>query len=296
MMMRYFKLFFIPIVPPAPLLANAEESFNLGKVVATVEKEAVRIMASVTMKNIFIILYVGACAMYTLAFSLHFTKQRTLERFAAAIGLALNGAVLVAIVLISGHLPVFNLFESLVSAAFILACLGLFFTKVERSLPDVAMWVWIEILLLLVISLLFPKVLASSCYDFNYPYRICFFAFRVGALSIILFSSAFIIQSRVEGKNPLSGANRFYQGRNFLLLGTILFLVSEYSGMVWCQNGWGDMWRWSDGHLQSVFIFLYLMLAFHIQERRKGPRGIRSLVAGMSGFVMLAFTVIRWLD
>ena len=118
----------------------------------------------------------------------------------------------------------------------------------------------------------------------------------MGALSIILFSSAFIIQSRVEGKNPLPGANRFYQGRNFLLLGTILFLVSEYSAMVWCQNGWSDMWRWSDGHLQSVFIFLYLMLAFHIQERRKGPRGIRSLVAGMSGFVMLAFTVIRWLD
>ncbi|MFZ0447986.1 MAG: hypothetical protein WAL98_01980 [Desulfatiglandaceae bacterium] len=240
-------------------------------------------------------LHLGAGMAYALAFSLHLIKKRTPERFAAAAGLLLNGAALVAMVMISGHLPVFNLFESLVSSAFILASLHLFFNRTMESLPDVGTWVWIEILLLFAISLVFPKVLAPSRYDFNYPYIISFFMFRVGALSAILFSSTFVIQARVEENNGHSGVCLFHQGRNFLLLGTVLFLASEYSGMVWCQNGWGDMWRWSSGHLESVFVFLYLMLAFHIPSNREKARGIQSLVAGMGGFVMLALAVMRGL-
>jgi len=40
-MIRYFKLFLIPIILFAPLFANAEEAFDLGEVVVTAEKEAV---------------------------------------------------------------------------------------------------------------------------------------------------------------------------------------------------------------------------------------------------------------
>ena len=75
-----------------------------------------------------------------------------------------------------------------------------------------------------------------------------------------------------------------------------MFLISEYSGMIWCQNGWGDMWQWSDGHLQSVLIFFYLMLSFHIQEKKTNNHKIQSLVAGMSGLVALVFIIIRGLD
>ena len=40
-MIRYFKLFLIPMILFAPLFANAEEAFDLGEVVVTTEKEAV---------------------------------------------------------------------------------------------------------------------------------------------------------------------------------------------------------------------------------------------------------------
>ena len=80
------------------------------------------------------------------------------------------------------------------------------------------------------------------------------------------------------------------------MLGTVMFLVSEFSGMVWCQKGWADIWQWSDGHLQSVFIFFYLMLAFHIRKSKKNNSGVQSIVAGMGGVVMLVFMVIRGID
>ncbi len=251
---------------------------------------------SLTMKDLLMFFYAGACFFCALAFLLHIVKRRTSERVAASAGLVINGAGLGAVMLASGHLPVFNLFESMISTAFILLCLYFFFTRAEERLPDVVLWVWIEVFLVLGLALLSPKILAPSRYDFNHPFVVCFFLFRVGALATILFSSAFIIQARVQGEGLPAETNHFYQGRNFLLLGAILFLASEYSGMIWCQNGWGDVWRWGGGHLQSVFIFLYLMLAFHIQESKKGVRGIRSIVAGMSGFVLLALTVMRGVE
>ena len=251
---------------------------------------------SLTMKDVLVFVYAGACFFYALALLLHLWKKRKLERASAAAGLVLNAMALGTVTLASGHLPVFNLFESLIFTAALITCLYFFFTRAEQRLPDLALWVLIEILLVLALALFSPAMLAVSRYDFVDPLVVCFFLFRVGALATILFSSACFIQARAAREDSGGAPDHFRLGRNFLLLGTIFFLASEYSGMVWCQNGWGDVWRWGGAHLLSVYVFLYLMLAFHIQEKKSGVRGIRSLVAGMSGVVLLALTVLRGLQ
>lgn len=263
---------------------------------------------------IILFFYEGAFLFYVSAFLLHIVKLQKLEYFSGMAGLLINGALLIHIADTAGHLPVFNLFESLMSASFILACMCIFFTGWDKikvlpvrtfiSSHDAVVMVWLVVLLLFGITLVFPKIPAASRYDYNYPYAVCFFLFRVLSLSMLLFSSALFFTSSLKKRVFIAGnkssfsvyRKTFHQGRNLLLLGTVMFLVSEFSGMVWCQKGWADIWQWSDGHLQSVFIFFYLMLAFHIRKSKKNNSGIQSIVAGMGGVVMLVFMVIRGID
>ena len=158
------------------------------------------------------------------------------------------------------------------------------------------MWVWMEILLLLAIVLFFPKRPSPSLYDRNYLYLFLFFGFRKISLAVVLFAAAQFIQFRVERKRGIRGNGRLQKGRNFLLLGTLFFLTAEYSGIIWCQNGWGDFWHWSGGFFQSTLIVLYLMLALHLPGKGRHSEGIRSLVGGMSAFLMLTLIIIRHLE
>jgi hypothetical protein len=86
-----------------------------------------------------------------------------------------------------------------------------------------------------------------------------------------------------------------HQGRNYLVLGAVFFLSAEYVGIIWCQNGWGDFWMWSQNFLQSTLIVLYLMLALHIPGKSRKSEHIRSVIGGLSGYFMLTLTLLRYI-
>jgi hypothetical protein len=237
--------------------------------------------------------YFISLSSYVLAFGFHLLRWLRTERWFALIGLGANVAFLVLIHRISGHFPVFNLFESFLMATLVLASLGLTWARSGHTLPDVRTWVYLEILILLAITLLFPKKLSPYLYDHDDPFIILFQGLRVVAMSVMLFSSAQYVQSRIHKKWGLVRNDHGRLGRNFLLLSATLFLAAEYVGIIWCQRGWGDFWMWNEGFFQSTLIVLYLMLAFHLPGRGSRAEGIRSLVGSMSGFVMLSVMVIR---
>lgn len=237
--------------------------------------------------------YLAAFLLYASAFALALLNLKKAEKWLGLMALTSNAVALMLIIISSGHLPVFNLFESFLLVTFVLGALGIFCSKPDDSFPDVRMWVWMEIIILFGITLFFTKTPSLFLYDHDYLYILLFFGFRVVALAVMLFSTAQFIQFRVERKRGISKNGRLHKGRNFLVLSAIIFIVAEYVGIIWCQNGWGDFWRWSEGFFQSTLIVLYLMVAFHIPGRNYRAESIRSLIGSMSGFVMLTLIIIR---
>lgn len=245
------------------------------------------------MQHLLLSTYFTTFSFYALAFVFCLLRWIKAERCFALTGLGANAAFLVLIHRVSGHFPVFNVFESFLLATFILTCLGQFWNKAGHTLPDVRTWVYTEILILLAITLLFPKTPSPYLYDHDDLYIILFHGLRVVAMSVMLFSSAQYIQYRREGKRGEPGNDHGRLGRNFLLLSATLFLTAEYVGIIWCQRGWGHFWMWNEGFFQSTLIVLYLMLAFHLPGRGRRAEGIWSLLGSMSGFVMLGVMIIR---
>jgi hypothetical protein len=238
-------------------------------------------------------LYYIIIALYLLAFSFRIMGRGREELAAGIAAFIANVASLLFISITTGHLPFFNVFESFLFMTFILGLFGVLLKGTKDYINKVRLWVWLEILILLGVTLYFPKEPAFSMYNYGYIFIILFYLFRYLSLPLMLYSSAYYIQfiiqrERDERTNLLSR-----QGRNFLVLSTGLFLVSEYAGIIWCQIGWGDFWMWGLNFLQSTFIVLFLMLAFHIPGKGKSYEDIKAVIGGLTGFAVLTLTVVR---
>jgi hypothetical protein len=245
------------------------------------------------MQNLPYFSFLAAFLFYASAFALRLLDFRRAEHLVGLLALVANAACLTLLTVSSGNFPVFELFESFLLATFVLGLLGLFCARPENRIPDTRTWVWLEILLLLFIILFSAKNASPPVYDHNDLYIVLFHGLRIITLSVMLFSSALYIQVRVERKRGVSANKTSHKGRNFLVLGAVLFLAAEYVGIIWCQNGWGDFWHWSAGFFQSTLIVLYLMLVFHVPGKNYRAEGIRSLLGGTSGFFVLGMILIR---
>jgi len=219
--------------------------------------------------------------------------RKAMEYAAGIAALIANGTALFLIFLTNGQFPGFNTFETFLYMSFVLGLLNLSLKGIRDYSEKIRMWVWLEILLLLVITLFFAKESTAPAYNHNYIFIILVKAFRHASLALMLYSSAYYIQSIIQREKDERTRLLFRQGRNYLLLSAVLFFISEYVGIIWCQMGWGDFWMWSQGFFQSTFIVLFLMLVFHIPGKGKYSEGIRSIIGGLTGFVVLILSIIR---
>lgn len=238
---------------------------------------------------------------YTAAFSLYVATLLTsllrkthLSRLLSVTALVLTGSMLVGITISSGLPPIFDGFSGLMFAAFVLGALGSFVYPKEGNWIAVRACVWVEILLLFGIALFFPKAALPHSFQYANLWVILFHGARGLALPFAMFSAAHFISFRMKpeprrGSDPLFG-----QGRNFLLLAALLFLCGEYAGIIWCQNGWGDIWHWSSVFFQSTLIILCFMFAFHIPGKNACSNDLRAVIAMMTPLFMLAVAVIKW--
>jgi hypothetical protein len=193
----------------------------------------------------------------------------------------------------TGHFPVYNIFESFLFVSFIMGCIGIFLHGFDGYTSKIQLYVWIEIIILLVITLFLPKVPAKTGYDYGYIYKVLFHTLRPVSMSLMLCSTALFTQFIIQKERNERTSMLSHIGRNFLILSTVIFLLSEYVGIVWCQRGWGDFWMWNQDFLQSTIIMIYLMLAFHIPGKSRRAEDLRALIGGLSGIVMVTLTIIR---
>lgn len=237
-------------------------------------------------------LYAAIFLLYSVVLVLSLFRFSLLS-FLLAAALIVNGWALTLIVMRSGHLPVFNLFESFLLVSFILGLMGLVTRNWGKNKIAAGIWLWIEIVILLGLLWFFPKRPALSRYDYDYFYIGLFRITRVAALASALFSSSHFMRARFERMKSDLGSRHFHQGRNYLLLSAIFFLVSELAGIIWCLNGWGDMWRWNSAFFRSSLILLYFMLVFHIPVKNGQADNVKSLLGGMTGFFMVILALVR---
>ncbi|GEM_PF-823768 len=239
--------------------------------------------------------YITVFILYALTFFSCFMNWNGVSCLLSIMALAVNGSILAGIAIVSSQPPVFEIFGGLLFVAFILGILGVFCCRAEDGKLNVKTWVWIEILLLFGITLFFLKEPPPHRYHHAYPWVVLFHGFRCLALSFALFSSAHFIRFRREPVRKRVNNPLFKQGRNFLLLSAVAFLCAEYSGIIWCQNGWGDFWHWSPAFFQSTLIILCLMAAFHIPGKNPRADDLRSVVAVMTPILMLTIKVVKGL-
>lgn len=192
----------------------------------------------------------------------------------------------------SGNLPLFNIFESFLFMAFLLTGMGfpLIFRGESRWTRR---WVWIEIIILFIIMLFFPKEASLPVYDHGYSYIVLFHGFRCIALALMLFAAAWFIQFIIQREMDERTGMLAHQGRNYLVLSAVFYLMGEYVGIIWCQKGWGDFWMWNQTFFQSTLVVLYLMLAFHIPGKGRKAEDVRCVIGGFSGFFTLILSVVR---
>ena len=237
-------------------------------------------------------LFYTTFALYFLLLLSCFTGHSIFETVLCICAVLVNLWILV-VVYRSGNLPVFNIFESFLFVTFLLGGTGLFlFNKGEFSI-GVRRWIWIEIIILFIIILFFPKKTSPPLYDHGYSYIVLFHAFRCIALALMLFATAWFIQFIIQREIDERTGMLAHQGRNFLVLAAVFYLMGEYVGVIWCQKGWGDFWMWSQTFFQSTLVVLYLMLAFHIPGKGRKAEDIRCIIGGLSSVFFLALAVMR---
>ncbi len=231
---------------------------------------------------------------YALACLFNVVRKQELEDLSVLMGLIVNIVSLILIVVWSRQAPAFQTFESLMLSASILAALGILYSKQEEQPLDVRFWVWLEVLLLLGIAAFYDKTPSPFVYDHNYLYILLFHVIRIAVVSLTLFASALYIQSRFDIRKGNSiSSQRAHQGRNFLILGALLFLTAEYIGILWCLRGWGDFWMWGAGFFQSTLIVVFFMIAVHVPGSNYRSGNWRPRLGILSGFLVLTLTAIR---
>ena len=185
------------------------------------------------------IAYTTDICLFVISLVTHLRKWTGVSRCFALGAVLVNGALLTVMAVSSHHLPVFNLFESLMLSTFVLGVLGISGRSKMGGPWNVTTWVWLEVLFLLGISLLLPREPASYRPDSTFLWVALFHGLRCVALGTGLFAVAHFILFRFGRRGESPEKALFLMGRNFLLVTTVLFLSSEYAGMVWCQRGWG---------------------------------------------------------
>ncbi|MDD2220043.1 MAG: hypothetical protein WCR47_04180 [Desulfoplanes sp.] len=222
--------------------------------------------------------------------------SQKLARTAHGFGTALCGILVAMLIWSMQRLPLFGAYEALIYTTFLIGLLEAFLGKNGTSSPRQTLITGVVttlILLPLVFrSDLFPR---PNFFIYSSPLVTCFFFCRLTALGIFGYAGISYITATV-GNDPSAirhGAE--IRGRNFLLLGSVVFLISEFAGSMWCYAGWGDSWRWSGNFFRSTMFFLLIMLGLHIPSKWKHARAYSTLIGGFTCMFIIASILIRQL-
>lgn len=211
------------------------------------------------------------------------------------VSLVLNGAVFVLFWYRSGHFPFSEGFaESYVAMGFVLAMMSLLLSDSTSSPLLLGRYESTGIILLYAFSLGESLDPSSYLYWYNYPSVFCFFFFRIVSIAVMLFGAAFFAVGLNPPRSVESGVGVDMKGgRNYLLLGALLFLVSEICGAWWSAKASGDFWQFSPPFFTSAATFLLFMIPFHWPPVWSRKRRVKTFISACIPVLILVVVMIR---
>lgn len=242
-------------------------------------------------------LYLAAAVFFIGSLGCLLVRRRHAARICQWAGTAAAVAVLVMIILKAKRMPLISPFENIFLIVSVLTILDLISPsafehhRVPPSFLSFRTRLVLAVNLILLFFLAFtPRAPAGDYYMYTDIWVNLFFSFRTAACALFLFAGIhFILEAGLNKATDHPDIRLFlsWQGRNFLLAGTCVYLVSECSGSYWCLNWLGDVWHWSRGFLWAAVIFLIIMAYFHTPPFLSRSRRIKPLIGILPGVVCL---------
>ena len=242
------------------------------------------------------ILYYLSFAGYLLAFILTLKPSYIgIFKKVFIVSVFLNGAAFILFWYRSGHFPFSEGFaESFVTMGFVLGAMSLLLSVPTSSRRLLGRYESAATTLLYIYSLGESLEPSSYLYWYNYPSVFCFFFFRVVCTAVMLFGAAFFAVSLSSSRSVETGLKvDLRRGRNYLLLGALLFLVSEICGAWWSAKASGDFWQFSPPFFTSAATFLLFMIPFHWPPVWSGKRRVKAFISACIPLLILVVVMIR---
>lgn len=253
-------------------------------------------------------LVVIACTFYFLGtagylFYLIFQKD-VLQK--AGFGLVLAGFLFHTVVLAagwyqSGHIPVGNLYETLLMAAWAVA--GIFVVFNHRfNLKIFGIYAAPLITLIMLLATQVPRIQAQAQPVFdNFWLVIHILAIFLGEAALALACGAGILYLLQERAIKTKHHGFFYKrlpslelldsaGYACLIVGFTLMTFGLITGIIYAKSVWGRFWSWDPKEVWAAITWLLYAILLH-ERLTVGWRGRRSAILAIIGFAVVVFTL-----
>lgn len=177
--------------------------------------------------------------------------------------------------------PLFGPFEASIYMVGVMGILARVFQKNTGPLTGFVLVNSLGALIILFLQWGKPMGLNDDYFMYGNLWVNIFFNFR-------LLTGAFLVHGASQYLAHLLGRKDAellsMGGRNTLLAGAGLYLVSEWAGSLWCLNWFGDAWQWSRGFFKASLLFLLIMAVCHLSpglSRNRIARGIAGALPGV---------------
>jgi hypothetical protein len=151
--------------------------------------------------------------------------------------------------------------HALVEGVFFLPwCLALFAVSLRFTRNDSRISYSIQYLLLLSLTfaLLYPKGVIPPSPLSQTVFSPLFFIFEVTGHACFILGGWFALRF-LKGR----GEAGLYE--SFLIWGFISYSIAQVTGAIWCYQGWGTIFNWSERHLQSAALWCYYAAYLHMR-------------------------------
>jgi ABC-type transport system involved in cytochrome c biogenesis permease subunit len=219
---------------------------------------------------------------------------RALVLALTGLGFASNTVALVVRAVVSGHLPVTNLYEYLTFFAWAIVAGFLLLWK-RRDLSLLTVFAAPVAFTMMVVASLFParieQQLIPALQSYWLTIHVTLAVLGEAAFAVAFIASVLHLVASREGSS--SDPHRFDEiTYRAIGVGFPLFTIGAlFAGAVWAQRAWGSAWSWDPKETSSLIVWLVYAIYLHARLVR-GWRGRGAAILSIAGFALTFFTIL----
>ncbi len=195
-----------------------------------------------------------------------------------AVGFVLNGIIVIARWIESGHAPFANLYESLIFYALCIACVYLFLEAIYKIRIVGALASVMALLVIAYASLqdatikpLMPALQSNWLTVHVITYFIGYAAFGISFITSIVYLVVRLFANKQATTTPetediSAGTPRTFDKLSYQIvaLGFPFLTLGLITGAVWAKSAWGDYWSWDPKETWSLITWLVYLAYLHL--------------------------------